>query len=642
MDPSRAVRKLRENPRKMIDAAHRGSLLELTEIANMWQEAPQVLSMGVLDVFFRHLDANTTPTNPERAIDRNSTIDRAFMSMVGLTKAGNFLTEHDDFGDAITKAWPGVFKWSAFFFAGRVQNKNAKPEMQKSTLDVISGTWYSLSRSEKARKAMNATKGSIEIATQMWVLEDRGKIPSVIDIPSASAALDTLLRDDTQAALDRVLAAAGGEPDNIVQLSLSRLRTSVNGPGIRDPAKTAIYLDLIGHLSRGQRHPLRHAFLHANTITLCTKVALSASQLLNQGGPPGLLDVMVASFGYLANYLESTEGFTWVTQAIQAGLLTAFVDCSPHFSKVDDEDRDTILTIVRDILPKYLVYRSVILAVDGTIRKLSEAPHNKRIMQSVAWGIWSKFHELALERYMVTIQAKALKGKGATCDNVKCHKVDSKNNFRKCASCSTTLYCSKECQVIAWKEGRHKAMCKMKQRERLEGKLQSISRSDSIFFHHLFTRDARNHLPRLRRLALKDYPGTTKTALVICIDYTVIPPKYSLIPLAKYEESLPDTRGSPNTEARNEALLERARENPGKFTIIQSKIANGEALQIVMTVVTGSFWEDRDNPWIEDENEAAEHGDDSLSGKTVDGVDMMMARMALNSFLRSQGEPETF
>jgi hypothetical protein len=118
------------------------------------------------------------------------------MSLVGLTKAANFLQDRDDYGEEMVRAWPGVLKWSLFFFAGRVQGKNINPEAQKSNLDVITVTWYSMSRSDSSRKVMSATKGSIEIATQMWILEDKHDVPSMIDIPSASAALDVLLRDE--------------------------------------------------------------------------------------------------------------------------------------------------------------------------------------------------------------------------------------------------------------------------------------------------------------------------------------------------------------------------------------------------------------------------------------------------------------
>jgi hypothetical protein len=224
-------------------------------------------------------------------------------------------------------------------------------------------------------------------------------------------------------------------------------------------------------------------------------------------------------------------------------------------------------------------------------------------------------------------------------------------------------------------------MCKMKQRERLggckcfrsfpitltlilEGRYQSISKSDASFFHHLFTRDARNHLPRLRKIASTTYPSLTRTALIICIDYTVLPPKYSLVPIAEYEKHQPPTRGSSNAEARNEALIERARDNPEKFTIIQSKIANGQGLQLVLTVVTGSFWKDGPDAWNEGLNEGIEEvdgeetgeqkqvkegnkakpsdADHEFSGRRMDEVDMMMAGMTLNGLLQKLGHAPAF
>lgn len=185
----------------------------------------------------------------------------------------------------------------------------------------------------------------------------------------------------------------------------------------------------------------------------------------------------------------------------------------------------------------------------------------------------------------------------------------------------------------------------------VEGKFQSISKADAAFFHHLFPRDARRNLPSLRKLASEKFPEKTKTALIICIDYTTLPPTYSVVPLEDYEKNRPETNGSSNAEARNDTLIERARDNPGKFTIIQSKIANGQGLQLVLTVVTGSFWQDKANPWAVVEDDVEEDDDFKLipdnaaseyTGKRLDEVDMMMARVALNGFLKKRGEPPAF
>jgi len=160
-------------------------------------------------------------------------------------------------------------------------------------------------------------------------------------------------------------------------------------------------------------------------------MALTVTNMVNDGGHLGLLDVLVASFGYLSNCLESTDGFTWVIQSVKAGLLTAFVDASPHFSKLDPDDRDMILHIVRDILPIYLVYRSVVEAIDGTMSKLNDSPHRERILGSMASGVWTKFHNLVLEQLFTTMQATAVKRTAVTCDNVKV-PIDAQSAKSQC------------------------------------------------------------------------------------------------------------------------------------------------------------------------------------------------------------------
>lgn len=121
-------------------------------------------------------------------------------------------------------------------------------------------------------------------------------------------------------------------------------------------------------------------------------------------------------------------------------------------------------------------------------------------------------------------------------------------------------------------------------------------------------------------------------------------PKYSLTPLSEYSQSTTDLQNtvSANAEARNEALIERARENPGKFTLIESRISNGQASQLVLTVVNGKFWEDEEEFLQEDDDD--DDAEEQLGiGKTrVDDVDMMMAGMTLNGLLKSMGEPAAF
>ncbi|KAL0961542.1 hypothetical protein HGRIS_006481 [Hohenbuehelia grisea] len=221
--------------------------------------------MGVLDVFFSHLDADKVPPTPNAANRSTPAADRAFMSLLGLSKAANFLRDPSPYSDRILEGWPGLFKWGAFFYAVHIQHAIGGGRIRRSTQDLVAASWFSVTRVDRVAAVMASTKGCIEIATKLWAIEDTGEFPTMFDIPSASAMLDSLLRETTDLgdALDRVVASSGGKVENVTKLSLSRLRAAYSGPRLHEPC-TAIYLDLIGHLSRRNNHPLRFAFLSHN------------------------------------------------------------------------------------------------------------------------------------------------------------------------------------------------------------------------------------------------------------------------------------------------------------------------------------------------------------------------------------------
>lgn len=331
----------------------------------------------MLDVFLQHLDEAKAPMTP--SLQMTPAIDRALMALTGILKSSSYFEQYKEvLTPKLLKAWPGVFKWSVFFAATR-DLPAAPPKLRRSSSDLISGTWFSFVRADRVKIRMAETAGSIEIITKLWLEEDSHIMPpSVIDIPSASAVLDSLLRNEdyeenkgSREKPDRFLKAAGGSAKNVARLMMSRMKTVMSGP--RQQAhenRTAIYLDLIGHMSMLRTHPLRHAFLSAGIIETCVKAALAATKQLNGAGSPDggdLFGPLVASLGYLVNCIESTDGFSWIIQAVKAGLLIAFADASPHFDSIDEEEQGWLLKIITDLLPRYTVYRSVVLAIDAQV-----------------------------------------------------------------------------------------------------------------------------------------------------------------------------------------------------------------------------------------------------------------------------------
>jgi len=278
---------------------------------------------------------------------------------------------------------------------------------------------YSISRDDVVRTAIVRTSGSVELATQLWLFEDSVPIPSSVEIPVGTAALDSLLRVADAPTLDRALKTAGGKADQLAKLALTRLRAEGQKPLISG-CRTAVYADILSQFSRSPKHLLQYAVLGAGAISTVTKTLVAISSQINLTGNPMLLDAIIALFGYLRNCLESTDGFTWITQSVQAGLLIAFVECSPHFSKLDDaEDREMITSIVKDVLPPYLVYRSVIRAVSEALDVVHKSSGISRVGNSAVGNVWKDFVVLAKERILVEAHATAWKGKATMCDNAK-------------------------------------------------------------------------------------------------------------------------------------------------------------------------------------------------------------------------------
>ncbi|EJD43851.1 hypothetical protein AURDEDRAFT_114606 [Auricularia subglabra TFB-10046 SS5] len=624
------MRRLRQNPQKAIDDARNGSRGALMDVANLWQAmGPQMLQLGVLDAFFANLDAAKAPGT-------TALQDNAFMSLIGLTKVGNFIGSGEGYSQYIIRHWPGVFKWCVVLYDVRVAGPNAHPQTRLTAANAIAAAIYGLSSNDDVKSAMANTPGCVELVTRLWWAEDPAG-PAIADIPSATAALESVLRYSDAARLNRVLSV-GQRPGAIAKRALQNFKHWA----LRTPpdAKAAtISADLLNQMSRVAKHPLRHAILGNGTIGVFTQALVHLSDHIERPrADPILVHMFVSLLGYMWNCLESTDGFTWVKEAVNAGLPVAFARLSPHFSKIEDkEELDIILKLCNDLLPRYTVYRSVVEALVPQMKKAEE--YRAQVMKSPAHAVWHKFATHVYERNLVCLHAKATKGKAQACDNIQCNKIDDKKSFKKCSGCGMTYYCSKECQVTAWKQGDHKSVCKLKQQDKIDGKLNPISKGDADFLHALATREAKHHAPELRAMA-KAHPVQNRGTFIVCIDFTVWPEKYSVKPLADFDLDAADVRTGErlgNMGARAEAMVERAMQNPNKVLLINSMISAGQAQEAVQSMVACNFWGDGNEDWKIEYDEDDEDGI-PLPRTAVDEVDMMHATMLIDSFARKFGD----
>ena len=116
------------------------------------------------------------------------------------------------------------------------------------------------------------------------------------------------------------------------------------------------------------------------------------------------------------------------------------------------------------------------------------------------------------------------------------------------------------------------------------------SKKDTKFFHTVSLNDACANLPYLRNLAERDYPSLTYCDIVVCINFAVFPPTFTLKPLDGYETATPQGCTPSAGRKRHTSIAARVQENREKYTLIESMMSCGERINTVLTMVTGKFW----------------------------------------------------
>ncbi|TFK68980.1 hypothetical protein BDN72DRAFT_841180 [Pluteus cervinus] len=560
----------------------------------------------------------------------------------------------DKYSDEIIKAWPKVHLWVIYYFYAKIIDHD--PEDPPFALSMplqpifLAGAISALLQPYRAREVISASPLMIEILTKLWLMEKQDHTDFLS--PYATNALEMTLRvhrtDEEQIGfIDRIVKAAGGKIDRIVNILMKRTREEFDANKHRSGVTTNMLL--IYRLCGPSQHAFRLAFLNAGVVPLFTEIIRVMAETMKTGDftayETNMTMTMRTALIYLAEHLESVNGFAWATQAVEAGLIKSFIMATAFFHRFSFEEKEITFSIMKDIFPKYLVYRSFIQAIDNAFRDMRHQRLENFITGRDAIATLSAFQKVALERNCCLNILQMEKTFSTVCDNQKCKKANGANEFRKCSGCKISVYCSVACQTADWNSGEHKEFCKQVQKEVKEGLPHSVSRSDTTFFHHLAIRDARRNRPKLKRMAKEDFPGIRLEELTILLDYTVYPmnlslqhnPEKSLSPEAEggdgtaqdldaATETRPstptDTPSAPvATSSRNRRSTKKrsmkskktqrfvgAKQGPSilgamsgssqpkatkRRLIIQSQIPNGaDHIHHVTTTFTGGFWDE--------------------------------------------------
>ncbi|KDQ59162.1 hypothetical protein JAAARDRAFT_57111 [Jaapia argillacea MUCL 33604] len=256
------------------------------------------------------------------------------------------------------------------------------------------------------------------------------------------------------------MTASAGTLNELAKLAISRLSGASKGPRI-DGQDVMHHANLLLKLTSIPHHELRDAIFSADVITIVTKSLVTISKEVNRNPSSTMRAAMVQLFIYLKTFLEARDGDIFVLQSITAGILPAFARCSPSFSELQVEDQQVVLSIISDILMKYLVYQSI---ANVTWDSMSTSGLGVRRLPEPAKEVFEEFRSHLMDQSLTSGTDRG--DLSMACGNDECESRLVKNKLKKCANCQVVCYCSKQCQIVDWKQGNHRSVRRFKMNSR--------------------------------------------------------------------------------------------------------------------------------------------------------------------------------
>ncbi|KAJ7136190.1 hypothetical protein C8R46DRAFT_1322316 [Mycena filopes] len=142
------------------------------------------------------------------------------------------------------------------------------------------------------------------------------------------------------------------------------------------------------------------------------------------------------------------------------------------------------------VLTPSTVYYHLLEIIHSSYQEVKQLTSAPAFQQSTTFEPWSTFAEVLMLRYDLKVAYDKKKtAPNSACDNADCGRLGTKTALRRCAGCSTFLYCSPNCQVSDWRTGGHRQMCSVYDTLRRDTCDEAFSSRDRAFMRFLLGAD---------------------------------------------------------------------------------------------------------------------------------------------------------
>lgn len=275
-----------------------------------------------------------------------------------------------------------------------------------------------------------ASPGIIATLFSLWRLETQDARFSLPADPSSRplfhipATLDSWMCTFSQRERwdwSEILRPFGGDADALAITALDHLR--------QDVARIPINYDLLVwdiHLitTLSVNDAIRMPLLNHHSMTLVTNVVNSMVDRYATTDQHTIVAKCISyGYWYIRAYVESTEGLPWVAQTVEAGLLSAMLSTEPWIQHLNDqhsEDWEPLFLLLREIIPKYSVYSSVLKPMIKRLTAIDMGSLPEKLEEDgFLFQSWSIFETVVRRRVALYNSAVSNETHIESCQNAK-------------------------------------------------------------------------------------------------------------------------------------------------------------------------------------------------------------------------------
>ncbi|KAJ7261173.1 hypothetical protein C8J57DRAFT_1337259 [Mycena rebaudengoi] len=442
---------LTPSDRRLAMSAAKGSLNALHAVVNLL--STDYSHPGLFaPVFFANLDPSAIqsmdlmkPCPP--AI--KSYVPRVMLSLKALSirKADGEIAVlvAEAFGDI----WPRTWKWIQLLECYRADLVDVIALSDVDSYSIYCAIILRLYDHKQSKELLYATPGVRDVMTRAWTIFLANQTTPKLDLLGICRFMmaDVI----TPKNLQGLLLGAGGDFPDLAKLLADHLNFVIPVPDHPISDDTLLLLSAAVRLLKSINHRneewsselLSQGIVQPLVVTM-RSLAVSAKGAANE-----MLD---DCFVILTRLLFFTPRHQYLIEALKAGLLHAIVLC-----RVESLSIKCFLTA---ILPPSTVYYTVLKQLVAALPEVVSITQTSQFELSEISPNWKKFMEVAESRFQVM---RRYDGgdyiPGRYCDNVDCGIRMKPEDEKRCSTCGSSYYCSKECQNIDWKTGRHRKVC---------------------------------------------------------------------------------------------------------------------------------------------------------------------------------------